>query len=397
MHVLSNLRMLIRCLQFVGQLSIQNHAEEDGLFRSTRHATSKFVLSFTVSVLACSYLMHCSIDDYDKLSVNGIIWPLVYVVHNATFFAVFCALPWQTYRHRDRLAAALNTLRQNELSLIDLTGSVTDYRVVKLLAVVIVCNTVCFHIIFQVYYITKTHSPDELFLSVYIVDCTFMYFDVVIELVLGLCDCLLLIAHLQLERLVWIVKNRDQAAMSIDRVLLTYVTTYNSIAAVLGDHLCSYFGPLVLLHCSYTCLEAAICILDTNRHIINIDGIMSIVANILWPLSDLKKLSAVFLLGEGVNRMVEETALCTRHFDDYRLQNTRAAKQIQNFLLKNLHQKKKFSACGFFDIDNTVIYMVFSSIVTYLVILIQFKQLETDLTQAGDGYNVTSNVSTVQP
>ncbi|EAA43531.2 AGAP009805-PK [Anopheles gambiae str. PEST] len=100
---------------------------------------------------------------------------------------------------------------------------------------------------------------------------------------------------------------------------------------------------------------------------------------------------------EQASNEVEETALCTRHFDDYRLQNTRAAKQIQNFLLKNLHQKKKFSACGFFDIDNTVIYMVFSSIVTYLVILIQFKQLETDLTQAGDGYNVTSNVSTVQP
>uniref|UniRef100_A0A182K6B5 Gustatory receptor n=1 Tax=Anopheles christyi TaxID=43041 RepID=A0A182K6B5_9DIPT len=94
---------------------------------------------------------------------------------------------------------------------------------------------------------------------------------------------------------------------------------------------------------------------------------------------------------------VEETALCTRHFDDYRLQNTRAAKQIQKFLLKNLHQKKKFSACGFFDIDNTVIYMVFSSIVTYLVILIQFKQLETDLTQSPDAYNVTSNLTTVQP
>ncbi|KFB49200.1 AGAP009805-PM-like protein [Anopheles sinensis] len=82
----------------------------------------------------------------------------------------------------------------------------------------------------------------------------------------------------------------------------------------------------------------------------------------------------------GYYWIVEETALCTRHFDDYRLQNTRAAKQINKFLLKNLHQKKKFSACGFFDIDNTVIYMVFSSIVTYLVILIQFKQLETDLT-----------------
>uniref|UniRef100_A0A182P335 Gustatory receptor n=1 Tax=Anopheles epiroticus TaxID=199890 RepID=A0A182P335_9DIPT len=94
---------------------------------------------------------------------------------------------------------------------------------------------------------------------------------------------------------------------------------------------------------------------------------------------------------------VEETALCTRHFDDYRLQNTRAAKQIQKFLLKNLHQKKKFSACGFFDIDNTVIYMVFSSIVTYLVILIQFKQLETDLTQSPGSFNVTNNGTTVDP
>uniref|UniRef100_A0A1Y9G892 Gustatory receptor n=1 Tax=Anopheles albimanus TaxID=7167 RepID=A0A1Y9G892_ANOAL len=93
---------------------------------------------------------------------------------------------------------------------------------------------------------------------------------------------------------------------------------------------------------------------------------------------------------------VEETARCTRYFDDYRLQNTRAAKQVQKFLLKNLHQKKKFSACGFFDIDNTVIYMVFSSIVTYLVILIQFKQLENDLTQPVP-YNGTANGTTEAP
>uniref|UniRef100_A0AAG5DDJ0 Gustatory receptor n=1 Tax=Anopheles atroparvus TaxID=41427 RepID=A0AAG5DDJ0_ANOAO len=98
--------------------------------------------------------------------------------------------------------------------------------------------------------------------------------------------------------------------------------------------------------------------------------------------------------GRYHRQIVEETALCTRHFDDYRLQNTRAAKQIQKFLLKNLHQKKKFSACGFFDIDNTVIYMVFSSIVTYLVILIQFKQLETDLTNSlGASLNGTNNAS----
>uniref|UniRef100_A0A1Y9G893 Gustatory receptor n=1 Tax=Anopheles albimanus TaxID=7167 RepID=A0A1Y9G893_ANOAL len=100
--------------------------------------------------------------------------------------------------------------------------------------------------------------------------------------------------------------------------------------------------------------------------------------------------------GHSTKVQVEETARCTRYFDDYRLQNTRAAKQVQKFLLKNLHQKKKFSACGFFDIDNTVIYMVFSSIVTYLVILIQFKQLENDLTQPVP-YNGTANGTTEAP
>uniref|UniRef100_A0A182NBX8 Gustatory receptor n=1 Tax=Anopheles dirus TaxID=7168 RepID=A0A182NBX8_9DIPT len=117
----------------------------------------------------------------------------------------------------------------------------------------------------------------------------------------------------------------------------------------------------------------------------------------LWTLIYMVVVFMIAVTSSLSSSQVEETALCTRHFDDYRLQNTRAAKQIQKFLLKNLHQKKKFSACGFFDIDNTVIYMVFSSIVTYLVILIQFKQLETDLTQSEGVFNVTSNLTTPGP
>ncbi|XP_055589864.1 gustatory receptor 68a-like [Uranotaenia lowii] len=92
-------------------------------------------------------------------------------------------------------------------------------------------------------------------------------------------------------------------------------------------------------------------------------------------------------------QQANETALCTRHFDDYSMKNTKMANQINKFLLKNLHQKKKFSAYGFFDIDNSVIYTVFSSIITYLVILIQFKQLETDLTQGGATNNGNANIT----
>ncbi|KAL9707190.1 hypothetical protein quinque_010708 [Culex quinquefasciatus] len=109
----------------------------------------------------------------------------------------------------------------------------------------------------------------------------------------------------------------------------------------------------------------------------------------LWP--QLTKLCITTKLAGSVSDEANEIALCTRHFDDCSMQNTKVTRQINKFLLKNLHQKKKFSAYGFFDIDNSVIYTVFSSIVTYLVILIQFKQLENDFTNQNGGGNSTSS------
>uniref|UniRef100_A0A1S4JNF3 Gustatory receptor n=1 Tax=Culex quinquefasciatus TaxID=7176 RepID=A0A1S4JNF3_CULQU len=88
---------------------------------------------------------------------------------------------------------------------------------------------------------------------------------------------------------------------------------------------------------------------------------------------------AIFYVCHTTIDEANETVLCTRNYHDYNVADNRTTRQINKFLLKNLHQKKKFSAYGFFDIDNSVIYMIFSSIVTYLVILVQFKQLETEL------------------
>lgn len=50
--------------------------------------------------------------------------------------------------------------------------------------------------------------------------------------------------------------------------------------------------------------------------------------------------------------------------------------QIQSFMIRSLHEEKKYYACGFFVVDNSIVFSVCSSIVTYLLILIQFKQLE---------------------
>ncbi|XP_034655479.1 gustatory receptor 68a [Drosophila subobscura] len=49
---------------------------------------------------------------------------------------------------------------------------------------------------------------------------------------------------------------------------------------------------------------------------------------------------------------------------------------IDKFLTKSIKQDVQFTAYGFFAIDNSTLFKIFSAVTTYLVILIQFKQLE---------------------
>uniref|UniRef100_A0A182MTB4 Gustatory receptor n=1 Tax=Anopheles culicifacies TaxID=139723 RepID=A0A182MTB4_9DIPT len=76
---------------------------------------------------------------------------------------------------------------------------------------------------------------------------------------------------------------------------------------------------------------------------------------------------------------LHQTAQLVQHLHDEQNRNSRMAKRIQRFLLHNLDRKTTFSACGMFDIDYAMLYMVFSSIFTYMVILIhKADQFETN-------------------
>ncbi|XP_055919503.1 gustatory and pheromone receptor 32a [Eupeodes corollae] len=49
---------------------------------------------------------------------------------------------------------------------------------------------------------------------------------------------------------------------------------------------------------------------------------------------------------------------------------------IDKFLTKSIRQEVEFTAYGFFVVDNSTLFNIFSAVTTYLVILIQFKELE---------------------
>ncbi|XP_044763764.1 gustatory receptor 68a-like isoform X2 [Coccinella septempunctata] len=51
-------------------------------------------------------------------------------------------------------------------------------------------------------------------------------------------------------------------------------------------------------------------------------------------------------------------------------------KSMELFLLKSKLNELKFSVCGFFPLDWTLIYSMVAGITTYLVYLIQFREME---------------------
>uniref|UniRef100_A0A182NBW6 Gustatory receptor n=1 Tax=Anopheles dirus TaxID=7168 RepID=A0A182NBW6_9DIPT len=87
---------------------------------------------------------------------------------------------------------------------------------------------------------------------------------------------------------------------------------------------------------------------------------------------------------------LQNTARLVHQYDDDRNRNSRTAKQTQRFLLQNLERKQHFSASGFFAIDYAMLHMVFSSIFTYMVILIQFDQLLPEYISYSSYFNTTS-------
>uniref|UniRef100_A0A336MCQ0 Gustatory receptor n=1 Tax=Culicoides sonorensis TaxID=179676 RepID=A0A336MCQ0_CULSO len=84
-----------------------------------------------------------------------------------------------------------------------------------------------------------------------------------------------------------------------------------------------------------------------------------------------------FTYAETILIESQKAVECISRVDkDKEEEDEKLTKQVDNLLMRNLHEERKFNAYGFFQVDNSLIFAVFSSIVTYLVILIQFKSME---------------------
>uniref|UniRef100_A0A1I8NS67 Gustatory receptor n=1 Tax=Stomoxys calcitrans TaxID=35570 RepID=A0A1I8NS67_STOCA len=60
-------------------------------------------------------------------------------------------------------------------------------------------------------------------------------------------------------------------------------------------------------------------------------------------------------------------------------------KMIDKFLLKNLRQKPILTAYGFFSLDKSTLFKLFTTVFTYMVVLVQFKEMESTTKQLEKG------------
>uniref|UniRef100_A0A1Y9G9D9 Gustatory receptor n=1 Tax=Anopheles albimanus TaxID=7167 RepID=A0A1Y9G9D9_ANOAL len=362
-------------------------------FAIVRYGAIQFAILLTSSFLGATYVLVRYSKDF-----------IIYFDQRTFYLCVFIIS-----KLTEQLLAGLNALLRNDTLLCTVLPSEKRYSyqcVIKFVQVVL-WTSIGLALLFSLGYLrTSWVLSDEPLLS-YLSAGFHILMSLYIDCTLSLCYLVILIAAKQLtnveQRMLTIAQCTDETMCVKESVLSIICQLHDAITGTVLPSLTSYFGstvtylcPIVVWHCSIRLVNLLELLEDGHLVINGFDEMLASAMGLIWMVNDIKKLLIVLLLSDFLHRQVEETARCTRYFDDYRLQNTRAAKQVQKFLLKNLHQKKKFSACGFFDIDNTVIYMVFSSIVTYLVILIQFKQLENDLTQPVP-YNGTANGTTEAP
>lgn len=91
-----------------------------------------------------------------------------------------------------------------------------------------------------------------------------------------------------------------------------------------------------------------------------------------WAAVNLSKLVAVTVSCHGASKQANHTAVLVHKLLVVQSAYPEITAELQHFSQQLLHRKLRFSACGFFSIDFTLLYSMAGSVTTYLVILLQY-------------------------
>ncbi|XP_002133615.3 putative gustatory receptor 2a isoform X2 [Drosophila pseudoobscura] len=112
--------------------------------------------------------------------------------------------------------------------------------------------------------------------------------------------------------------------------------------------------------------------------------ILQIIASAVWSAPHLGNVLVISLICDRAAQCATRLAL-SLHQVSVDLTNELHNALITQFSLQLLHQRLYFSAAGFFNVDNTLLYTIVGATTTYLIILIQFHMSESTMSNGSSG------------
>ncbi|XP_017064340.1 gustatory and pheromone receptor 39a isoform X2 [Drosophila eugracilis] len=147
---------------------------------------------------------------------------------------------------------------------------------------------------------------------------------------------------------------------------------HDRLVLLCNDEISLVYGFIVWLSWMFASLDVTgviylTTVIQTRKSIV-----LKLLTNLVW-LSPTFMTCAASFISNRVSIQANKTAKILAKVPRT---GTGLDRMIEKFLLKNLRQQPILTAYGFFALDKSTLFKLFTAIFTYMVILVQFKEME---------------------
>ncbi|THK33170.1 uncharacterized protein LOC114841477 [Diachasma alloeum] len=143
-----------------------------------------------------------------------------------------------------------------------------------------------------------------------------------------------------------------------------------------------FYSFPVLIIISYCCCCSVnsmyYCVLTLIDPEVDVFTNIIIIDSIFWTLITLYPIVMLSTSVDAFHEEVCKTADIVYDIMETYAPNKDIESELNNFAIELLHRRVVFNACGMFSLDCTLLHSIFGMIVTYLLILLQFKPAGSD-------------------
>ncbi|XP_043862663.1 gustatory and pheromone receptor 39a isoform X1 [Drosophila santomea] len=168
-------------------------------------------------------------------------------------------------------------------------------------------------------------------------------------------------------------ESADLKTTSANRMRLrACLEVHDRLIMLCNDEISLVYGFIAWLSWMFASLDVTgviylTMVIQTNKSIV-----IKLITNVVWLSPTFMTCAASFMS----NRLIIQANKTAKILAKVPRTGTGLDRMIEKFLLKNIRQQPILTAYGFFTLDKSTLFKLFTAIFTYMVILVQFKEME---------------------